>query len=168
VNLTQGPPGAREPELRLESVPPDPGRRIRRDIDADGATLVSQYLNMRMSHADGCVLAWLGGEIDVAEAAESRAFLLAALGAGRPCLVVDVTDVTFIDASGLGVLVFVAKTAARDGGWLRLVGASPLLSRILRITRLGAVLPVYDTVRAATAAVAPGAAVPRPRQGSDR
>jgi anti-sigma B factor antagonist len=121
---------------------------------------------MRMSHTDGCALAWLGGEVDVAAAAESRAFLLAALGDGRARLVVDVTDVAFIDASGLGVLVFAARTAARDGGWLRLVGASPMLRRMMGITCLGAVLPVYDTVRAA--AVAPGAAVPRPRQGSDR
>jgi anti-sigma B factor antagonist len=121
---------------------------------------------MRISHADGCALAWLGGEVDVAAAAESRTFLLAALGDGAFRLVVDVTDVTFIDASGLGILVFVAKAAARDGGWLRLVGASPMLRRMLSITFLGAVLPVYDTVR--DAAMAPGAAVPRPRQGSDR
>ena len=102
----------------------------------------------------------------MAAAAESRVFLLAALGDGGFRLVVDVTDVTFIDASGLGVLVFVAKTAARNGGWLRLVGASTMLRRMLGITSLGAVLPVYDTVRGA--AVAPGNAVPRPRQGSDR
>jgi anti-sigma B factor antagonist len=121
---------------------------------------------MRISHTDGCVLAWLGGEIDVAAAAESRVFLLAALGDGRGRLVVDVTDVTFIDASGLGVLVFVAKTAARDGGWLRLVGANPMLRRMMGITCLTAVLPAYDTVRAA--AEAPATAVPRPRQGSVR
>jgi anti-sigma B factor antagonist len=127
---------------------------------------MSQYLNMRTSRVDGCALAWLGGEIDVAAAAESRAFLSAALGDGRGRLVVDVADVTFIDASGLGVLVFVAKAAARDEGWLRLVGASPMLRRIVGITRLTAVLPLYDTVRAAAAG--PATAVPRSRQGSDR
>ena len=108
----------------------------------------------------------------MAAAAESRVFLLGALGGGGFRLVVDVTDVTFIDAAGLGVLVFVAKAAARNGGWLRLVGASTMLRRMLGITSLGAVLPVYDTVRAAAVApgtaVAPGNAVPRPRQGSDR
>jgi anti-sigma B factor antagonist len=166
VNLTQRLPGAHESEPRLETVPPDPGRRIKWEIDADGAARVSQYLNMRMSHTDGCALAWLGGEIDVAATADCRTFLLAALGEGRGRLVVDVTDVRFIDASGLGVLVFVAKAAARDGGWLRLVGANPMLRRMMGIISLSAVLPVYATVR--DAAEAPGAAVPRPRQGSDR
>ena len=146
----------------------DPGRRIRWEIDADGAGPVSQYLNMRMSHADGCAVTWLGGELDVAEAAESRAFLLTALDDGRGRLVVDVTGLTFIDASGLGVLVLVAKKAAQDEGWLRLVGANLLLRRILSITRLSAFLPVHDTVQAAIAGT-PATAAPRsrPRQSSD-
>lgn len=153
----------------MRSASPDPGRRIRWEIDADGAGPVSQYLNMRMSHADGCAVAWLGGELDVAEAAESRAFLLTALDDGRGRLVVEVTGLTFIDASGLGVLVLVARKAAQDdGGWLRLVGASLLLRRILSIARLSAFLPVYDTVHAAVAgAPATAAPRPRPRQGSD-
>lgn len=151
----------------MTPVPRDPGRRIRGETDADGVGLVSQYLNIRESHLDGCVLTRLGGEMDVAAAAEGRAFLLAALGDGQGRLVVDMTDVTFIDASGLGALTFVAKRAAQQGGWLRLVGANPMLRRILSITRLSALLPVYDTVHAASA-VAPAAAVSRPRQSSDR
>jgi len=123
-----------------------------------------------MSRSDGCVLAWLGGEMDVAEAAEARAFLLTALDDGLACLVVDVTGLTFIDASGLGVLVYVAKRAAQDGGWLRLVGANLLLRRILSITRLSAFLPVYDSAHAALAeapATAAPRSQPRPRQSSE-
>ena len=77
---------------------------------------MSQYLNIHESYLDGCVLTRLGGEMDVAAAAEGRAFLLTALGDGQGRLVVDMTDVTFIDASGLGVLVFAARRAAQHGG----------------------------------------------------
>jgi anti-sigma B factor antagonist len=67
-------------------------------------------------------------------------------------LVVDVTDLAFIDASGLRVLVSAAQQAVQCGGWLRLVGARDLLRRMLRIVRLTTVLPVYDTVQMALAA----------------
>ena len=105
---------------------------------------------MRVSRAEGCALVRLGGEMDVAGSAEARAFLAAALVEGRGRVVVDATDLAFIDASGLGVLVFAAARANRDDGWLRLVGASAMLRRMLGIAQLTAVLCVYDSVDAAT------------------
>jgi len=110
---------------------------------------VGQILKMRISHDRGRAVVWLCGELDVAEAAEARAFLLAAAIDGRGRLVVDVTDLVFVDASGLSTLAFVARQTAQDGGWLRLVDASPLLRRMLRIVDLTAVLPVYESVHAA-------------------
>lgn len=101
-------------------------------------------------------MVWLCGELDIAEAAEARSYLLAAAADGRSRLVIDVTDLVFIDASGLSALASVARQAARDGGWVRLVDASPLLRRMLRIVELTAVLPVYESVHAAIIADTPG------------
>jgi len=49
---------------------------------------------------------------------------------------VDLSDVPFIDSSGLGVLIALAKRAARSAGRLRLVqpGEQPL--RLVKLTRL--------------------------------
>jgi anti-anti-sigma factor len=104
--------------------------------------------------------------MDIAGVAEARAALSTALVDGEGRLVVDVTDLAFIDASGLQVLVSAAKQAAQCGGWLCLVGARDLLRRMLRILRLAAVLPVHDTVQAALAANG-RAAGQLLRQGSD-
>ena len=113
---------------------------------------MGQLLNMRISHDRGCAVVWLCGELDAAEAPAARAYLLAAAADGRRRLVVDVTDLVFIDASGLSVLVFAATHMAGNDGWLRLVDASPLLRRMLRILELTAVLPVYESVHAAIVA----------------
>ncbi len=121
-------------------------------MSAGGDNRVGKILKMRVSRVDGCALVWLGGEMDVAEAAEARAFLTSAVCDGRDRIVVDVTDLSFIDAAGIGVLVAVARQTALDGGWLRLVGASLLLRRMLAILGLTGFLPVFDSVDAALAA----------------
>ena len=108
-------------------------------------------LRMRKSCLGGCALVWFGGELDVAHAVEVRAFLDAAILDGRAQIVVDVTQLAFVDAAGLGVLVGAAGRAARNGGSLRLVGARPMLRAMLVILRLTSVLAVYESVDSAVA-----------------
>jgi anti-sigma B factor antagonist len=112
---------------------------------------------MRMSHDRGCVVVWLRGELDVAEAVAAREFFAAVAARGGSHVVVDVTDLVFIDAAGVSVLAAAARRAVGAGGWLRLVDASPMLRRVLHIMHLTGLLAVYETVHAAvtTSAAAP-------------
>jgi anti-sigma B factor antagonist len=75
------------------------------------------------------------GDIDVRLAAETRDILtsLAAQGAD---FTVDVSQVRFIDASGLGVLAALYRRVRESGGQCSLIGAAPSLRRILHITQL--------------------------------
>jgi len=125
--------------------------------DVGGDVFVGGVLRMRRSCLGGCTLVWFGGELDVAQAVEARAFLDATvLDAtvldGRAQVVVDVSQLAFVDAAGIGVLVGAARRAARDGGSLGLVGARPMLRRMLVILRLTSVLVVYESVDSAVAA----------------
>ena len=104
-----------------------------------------------MSHDRGCAVVWLRGELDAAEAVEARGFFLAVMEQGCGRVVVDVTDLVFVDAAGLRVLVAAARLAEGADGWLRLVDASPMLRRMLRIVELTALLPVYESIHAAVA-----------------
>ncbi|MFC0527512.1 STAS domain-containing protein [Phytohabitans kaempferiae] len=67
-------------------------------------------------------------------------------------LVLDLRDVSFVDSTGLGLLLSVQDRAASEDGWLRLAGPNPLVRRLLRATELDRRLPVYPTVAAAAAA----------------
>jgi anti-anti-sigma factor len=62
--------------------------------------------------------------------------MLAALAAQSAVLVVDTSGVQFIDASGLGLLVAMHREVTGFGGRMQLLGATPTLRRLLRITRL--------------------------------
>lgn len=83
----------------------------------------------------------VAGDVDIANSAELDAQLLAASSNGG-LVVVDLRAVTFMDASGLTVLLNGRRAAIGRGGSLVLENVPPSVSRILRITALDAVLSV--------------------------
>lgn len=72
----------------------------------------------------------VGGEIDIATAATLRAFIEIALSSRPAALGVDLTGVTFMDSSGIRVLVQTARAAAAGGTEFFLV--CPLANRPVR------------------------------------
>lgn len=61
------------------------------------------------------------GEFDLADCAELRQVIGDAVRAGRPRVVLDCADMTFMDAAVIGVLVRSASLARSAGGDLRLI-----------------------------------------------
>ena len=83
------------------------------------------------------------GEIDVATAPQLRDRLMAASETNPPLSVVDLSAVTFLDSTALGVLVG-AVTQRRDaGGDIRLVVTEPHVTKVFSITGLDAVFSIY-------------------------
>lgn len=87
----------------------------------------------------------IDGELDVCCVPRLREVL--ARAGSR--VVLDLSGVTFIDASGLGVLAAAADRASRRGGAVRVVGASRQVSWLVDLTRLDRVLPRVDTMQEA-------------------
>jgi stage II sporulation protein AA (anti-sigma F factor antagonist) len=72
--------------------------------------------------------------------------------AGRPrLLVVDLSALSFIDSSALSVIMRSYRALHRDGGTLALVGPSPAVARILDLIDIAHTIPVYASLREATA-----------------
>lgn len=74
---------------------------------------------MSLDRLDGWTVASLAGEIDILTASRLRAHLaeLVVNHGGPPRVIIDLGDVTFCDALGLGVLIGVHHAAARHGVW---------------------------------------------------
>lgn len=75
------------------------------------------------------------GELDLAAVPELRAQLAAAHLAGAT-VVLDVRDVTFMDSSGLAVLLAADRRLRSTGGRLRLAHVADDVLRVLRICGL--------------------------------
>jgi anti-sigma B factor antagonist len=88
----------------------------------------------------------LEGEIDISNAAALAAGLRQALSAdgSAPELVVDLAQLSFIDARGLAALVEGRRLADLSGTTMVLTHPSGLVRRLLQITGLAAVLPVRE------------------------
>ena len=91
------------------------------------------------------------GEIDVSTAPELRDRLLTVAQNGQRVVVVDLSEVTFLDSTALGVLVSGLKRLRADGGDLRLVVTGRSVSKVLEITGLVEVFSIFETVDAAVA-----------------
>jgi anti-sigma B factor antagonist len=105
----------------------------------------------RADHGDQTVMR-LGGEIDVYTAPLVREKLDEQIHGGRARLVVDLTNVTFLDSTGLGVLVGRLKLARSRGGSLRLVGNDDRVLKVFSITGLDKVFEIHPDLDAALAA----------------
>lgn len=97
---------------------------------------------------DGLAAVAPRGEIDITTAPEVRAALSAALDRGATGIVVDLEGVTFMDSSGLSVLVGAHRRLTRRGGRLEVVGAGPAIEKTLRLTGLAGVFDVRDVTGA--------------------
>lgn len=92
------------------------------------------------------------GELDVYTAPRLRELLLALDAEGRHRVVVDLEALSFIDSTGLGVLVGGLGRTREAGGDLALVCANERVLRPFQITGLTEVFAVHATLEAALAA----------------
>jgi anti-sigma B factor antagonist len=67
-------------------------------------------------------------------------------------VVADLSGVPFIDSSGLGVLIGALRRAREAGGELRVVSGDDAVVKILRITGLDRVLPLFSSLDEAVGA----------------
>jgi len=67
---------------------------------------------------------------------------------GHHRLVLDLSDVDFVDSSGLGALVACLKRVG-PLGTIAIVGTKGVVSKLFELTKMDRVFPLYDTVDAA-------------------
>lgn len=105
-------------------------------------------VSVEAGDAGSPVVVRLAGEADVTT--KALAEVLAAEAAKKPrLLLVDVSELAFIDSAGLQEFSRANRKLRADGGQLALVGPSGAVARIIELTALDQVFPVYATVEEA-------------------
>ena len=104
---------------------------------------------------DGVTLVTLGGELDIYTVAGFRHDLEEVDPAART-LVIDLTDVTLLDSSGLGALVSLLNRARSGAGRLGLICPHRRLRRVFEITGLRRAFVFGDDLDGVLAALAEG------------
>lgn len=99
-------------------------------------------LQIDVSHLDGRTVLAIRGEIDLATAPAFAAAMEQALE-DVPLVVFDLAGVTFMDSSGLNVLVSAAGRGSTSDG-VRIRNAPVTIRRLLSITGLDEVIRIED------------------------
>lgn len=91
------------------------------------------------------------GEVDLHTAHLLRDALTAVIAAGSDRVIADLTEVSFLDSTGLGVLVGRLRELRIRNGHLR-VAANDRILRVIKVTGVDLVLPVHEDVAGALSA----------------
>jgi anti-anti-sigma factor len=102
----------------------------------------------------GYLVAALSGGLDVSRSAVVREQLLTLLNRAATGLVLDLSMLTHIDASGLAVLVGTERRARLLGGSLRLAAVRPAVIAAVRGAGLDRLLESFPTVQSAVSSPA--------------
>ncbi len=109
-------------------------------------------LSLGSTVADGITVLTVRGEADVYSSPTLRDRLMDLIDGNGSVVIVDLSEVGFIDSTGLGTLVAAHKRAAARGGALPLVCAQDRILKLLRITGLDDVFVIHPTLEEAVVA----------------
>jgi anti-anti-sigma factor len=102
-------------------------------------------IDVSSSRCPGYVVVALYGELDKTHAGWLARALSAAAAPGAR-IIVDLEELAFIDCSGLNILLWAWEQARQAGGDLRLAAPQEPVLRLLSLTELTGLLPVFASV----------------------
>jgi anti-sigma B factor antagonist len=107
-------------------------------------------VKVTIQEVDGVSVVGLNGRIVLGEESVAmREAVKSLMAAGKKKVVLNMSNVTYIDSAGLGMLVAAYISANHQGASIRLCALGSKFHEVLQITRLLTVFDVYDTQVAA-------------------
>ncbi|TMR33974.1 STAS domain-containing protein [Nonomuraea zeae] len=110
-------------------------------------------LQMHHQHLTGVTVITLAGEIDLAGTPQLHHFIGKARQTPADHLVFDMAEVTFMDSSGLRVLLDAFAYAQQHGGTVHLTALQGPPARLIEITKVGQHLRVHTSTDIALATI---------------
>jgi len=107
---------------------------------------------LRMTDRDvhGVTVVDIEGRIVLGEESNSfREKVKGLLAAGKKKIVLNLSNVSYIDSAGLGTLVATFHSAQSQGGTLKLANLGSKFKEVLQVTKLMTVFDTYDNETAA-------------------
>lgn len=108
-------------------------------------------MSFEISDAEGVTLVRVDGELTVGNRERFKQAVLQRVSNGDRKFVMDFTDSSYIDSTGLGSLVSLSRKIREAGGRLRLTGLNEDLQTLFELTKLDTVFEIADTRAAAMA-----------------
>ncbi|HEY7333949.1 MAG TPA: STAS domain-containing protein [Bryobacteraceae bacterium] len=110
---------------------------------------------------EGIVVLSLKGRLTVGESNSIRDKINECAAAARVNVILDLTDVDYVDSTGLGTMVICFTSLKKQGGALKLVNPNKRNVELLLLTKLHTVFQVFTEVQDAVNSFFPGREIKR-------
>jgi stage II sporulation protein AA (anti-sigma F factor antagonist) len=105
-------------------------------------------LSIVETSSEGIRILTVAGEIDY-DTCETLRQALDVPATPPPRLVIDMRQVTFMDSTGINLLIAAHQSATDAGGWIRLAAPTSSVIRTIQIVGLDALIDCHATLREA-------------------
>ena len=103
-------------------------------------------MQVSATNAENRTVIAVSGEVDIASSPVLDAAVITAIGEGAKHITIDLTDVSFMDSSGLGVIVRGLKRSREADLDLDLVISNDRVLKVFAITGLDQVIKIHSTL----------------------
>ena len=100
-------------------------------------------MSLTTSHLDGTAVITVSGDLNIKSAPDLGKTVEKLLQPGLTRLIVDFSNITYIDSSGMGMLVSCFKQAQNNNTSFGLASVSGRVCDLLKLTRLQSFFPLY-------------------------
>jgi anti-sigma B factor antagonist len=110
-------------------------------------------LEIQTKHVDpDIVVLEIAGRITLGRECKQLEWAVESLvGEGRKKVIFDLAGVTFVDSTGIGIIVMSAGKMKKAAGELRLAGATAHVEEVLKMTNVDQIVGLHPTAAAAAA-----------------
>lgn len=105
----------------------------------------------REEEANDVLIVDVTGDLDARSAGDLKLTLNEKIEGGKVWILVNLSEVPYMDSAGLGVLVSGLKNTNRQNGDLRICGLQPDVRNIFELTRLNKVFQIFEDEASAIA-----------------
>ncbi len=109
----------------------------------------------RQSYEPGVTAIRIAGRLALGqESGQIESALLLALGEGARRIVLDLSQVDYIDSAGIGIVTYCFNKVSQQQAQMVVAGAHGLVLEVFRVTRIDTMIPFYADLAAACASFA--------------
>jgi len=94
----------------------------------------------------------INGEIDLYNAPEIKEKIKEEMNKGKVNIIINLDKVSYIDSSGIGVLISSLSNLKKVGGALKLINVYASVRKVFELTKLTSFFDIYDSESDAIAA----------------
>lgn len=102
-------------------------------------------MEINVRNVDKAVVLDINGEIDLYNAPEIKSKITELMESGKSDIIINLEKVSYIDSSGIGVLISSLSNLKKAGGSLKIINVFASVRKVFELTKLTSFFDIYDS-----------------------